>query len=293
VAECRRRGPAALPLLLQLLGKGQDRKLQPRWNFKKGRLNGFPTLRSAYLSALRAIEGEEASFAMREVLRESRSAEESYLLALELHERGVGGWTDDLLRTVLANVKPAALDTRRAMVELAAMSDPNGMAIAVAREIPRGDSKEDGRLLCEALRVLPVQLAIGTAAPLLTEREVTYRAKGILVKAMLNRPEPEIYASMREEVLRGGMDKPLRVAVAYAAANSQSFYTDAAEYSVARASREAAKADAIQRRFERRMQEAQDLIGAALELDLTSTTDRRAAAMLRTLNAHRRRFEGK
>jgi len=293
VQECRGRGAEAVPLLLQLLAKGEDRKLQPRWNFRKGSLEGFPTLRSAYLTALRSIEGDEATFAMREVMKELRTAGESFLLAQELRTRGAGGWTDDLLRTALSNVTPAALSLRREMVRLAAESDPEGMATALIREIPRGESKEDGRLVSGALRVLPVQIALSAATPLLTDDDVTYRAKGNLIRTMLNRPESEVFSTMREEVLRGGYDEQLRVAVAYAAANSQSFFTDAAELAVARANKDTAKADAIQRRFEQRIHAAEELVSAALDLDIESSSDMRAAAMRRTLAAHRSKLEGK
>jgi len=293
VEECRQRGAEAVPLLLQLLADGKDRKLQPRWKFVESELIGFPTLRAAYLTALTSIDGPEASFAMGEIMKELRDAQESFLIAKELADRDVGGWTNDLLRNAVADATPAQLDLRRAMVALAARSDPKGTAEAVLRDMPRGESKEDGRLLSESLGQLPVQIAIATTESLLADRDVTYAAKGHLVRAALNRPEPDVFRAMRQEVLRGGLDKQLRTAVAYAAANSRSFFNDAAELAVAEASQDTAKGDAIRRRFEERMRVAEELVGAALDVDMNSTTDMRAAAMRRTLAAHRAKLEGK
>jgi len=293
VAECRRRGAEAVPLLLQLLAQNDDQNLQPRWKFRKGELQGFPTLRAAYIAALRAIPGAEATFAMRELMRASRSAEESYLLATELNERGRGGWSGDLLRTALAGATPAALDLRREMVALATRSDPAEAALVLARDIPRGESNDDGQLIAGALGVLPLNLAISAGAPLVADADVTYRAKGHVIRAMLNRSEPEVFGALRDEVARNSMDKAIRVAIAYAAANSSSFFADAAAHDLARAAKDTAKADALRRQFDARMLAAEELISTALDLDLGSSSEMRAAAMRRTLAAHRKRFEGK
>jgi hypothetical protein len=291
VAECRRRGPEAVPLLLRELQTQEDVPMQPRWVFRDKRLVGFPTLRSAYLSGLAAIPGADADLALREVLRTARSPEESYFLALALQERELAGWAGDLLRRAFEPGKPATLPLRRDMVALATESDPKGAADRLVRDIPRGDSKADGRLMGEAAKLLPVDIAIETTRSLLIDAEVTYRAKGTLVRALLSRPEPQVYESFREEALRGTMDEPMKIAISYAAANNPNFFQDAAAYQVASAGGDTAKADAIRRRFESRLRAAEELINATLNLDVTTSTDKRAASLRRILQAHKSKLD--
>ena len=291
VAECRRRGEEVVPLLSELLRDGKDYKLQPRWSFRKRELIGYPTVRSAYLVALRGIPGEAANLALREALRDTRMWQEAYLIAIGLKQRGVEDWTGDLLDRAVVSARPANLNLQQDIIALAAESDPDMLAQRLVRDIPRGkDAKGDARVLAEAARKLPVDLAVATTTPLIIDEGVNYRARANLIRALLGRPEVKVYERMREEALRTRFDEELSRAIAWAAVNNPHFATDGVLYAHAMSTGDEKRADEIRRRFEARRIAAGQLVNAALNLDLETSNDIRAKSIRRTLNAHRLKF---
>ena len=293
VAACKARGEEAVPLLAELLREGKDVKLQPRWFFRKRTLVGYPTVRSAFLTALASIPGEHAGLALHEALRTARVWEEAYLAGIALHARDAQGWVDDMLDQTLGQALPAQMTLQQDAIALAAESDAESLARRLAQAIPRGkDAEGDGRILSEAARTLPVELAVSTATPLITDPGVNYRARANLIRALMGRPEVEVYERMRETALSTRLDEELSRAIAWAAVNNPQFATEAINYAHALSSGDTATADAIQRRFDARKRAAAELVNAALDLDLQTSDDVRAKAMRRALNAHRLKADG-
>lgn len=293
VAECRRRGVEAVPLLGALLRDGKDYRLLPRWNFKKRALGDFPTVRCAYLAALRAIPGPEATFSLREALRTSHSWEEAYYIAIGLKDRDVEGWTGDLLDRAIDGTRPAYRHLQEDIIALAAESDPETLAQRLVRDLPRGSqAKTDKLILAFAARRLPIQLALDSVTPLILDEQVNYRARANLITALLSRPEIEVYTRLREEALRTRFDPELSRSIAWAAVNNTQFATDAMAYALATTQSDTKLADEIRRRFEERRRAAGELVNAALNLNLETSNDKRAQALRRALNAHRRKFDG-
>lgn len=286
VNACLERGEQAVPMLLRRLRLDEDRRLEPLWKFEKGRLVGYPTLRSAYIAALAGIPGESASTALQQLLSDARSVEESYQIALALAERGLGGWSGDLLGRATTGTA-ANQRLRMEIAEFVARTDPEGTAALVLESAPRGDSKDDGRILASAVTALPLETSVATTGRVLDDAGITDRAKATLVRSVLRRrPEPSIFASIQEQVEQGRLEGKLKVDAAYAAANSIWFVNDVREYESAVAQKDAAKADEIRRRFNDRVRAARDFIRAAVGPE----DDKRVQAMLRILEAHEKRM---
>lgn len=290
VAECRRRGEEVVPILLRRLRLDEDMPTQPRWVFKKGKLVGYPTLRSAYIAALAGIRGESADLALQQLMHSARSAEESYLIAVSLEGRDVGGWSADLLQRAREG-DAANQGLRMEMARFAARSDPVGAAAFIVESAPRGESTDSGRVLAAAATALPVDIALAATGRVLDDDQITNRAKASLVRAMLRRPETGVYQALEQQVAQGKMDRPLRIAAAHEAANNPNFVRDAMDYHRAVAEGDGGQADSIRRRFNDRMDAAEKFIGVALGVDLRSTDDQRARAIRRLLDAQKKRLE--
>jgi len=286
VRACRERGDEAVPLLLRRLRLDPDRRFAPLWKFEKGRLVGYPTLRSAYIAALAGIPGESATTALQQILPDAKSVEESYQIALALAERGAGGWSDALLARATTGTA-ANQQLRMEMAEFVARTDPEGAAALVLESAPRGDSADDGRILAAAVTALPLETAVATTGRVLDDAGITARAKSTLVRSVLRRrPEPSVFASVEEQMAQGRLDDRLKVDAAYAAANSIWFVNDVNDYESAVAQGDAAKADEVRRRFNERARAARSLIRAAVGPE----DDKRAQAILRILEAHEKRM---
>jgi len=286
VAACRERGEEAVPLLLRRLRVDADRRLAPRWVFKDGKLAGYPTLRSAYISAIAAIPGESSTIALAQLLPDAKSAEEGYLIALALAERGRGGFAGEVLKRA-AEGTAANQSLRMEMAEFAARNDPAATAAHAYEALPRGESREDGRILAAALAALPYEAALAASERALDDAEVTVRAKSALLRRLLRRrPEPEVFEAVEEHVRRGRLDAKLGIDAAYAAANSVMFVEDRNAHEAAVAKGDGDAADEVRRRFERRLRAARSLIETA-----TGEGDgKRRAAMLKILDAHAKAF---
>lgn len=280
------RGSAAVPEILAFLRSGEDVELRKVWSFEQGELRDYPTLRSAYLEALRRISGGDSDRALRELFPTARSLEESYCIALALSERGDGSWTDSLAQRVGAAAEPARLGLQTAMVELAARTDPVGTARQVEVSAPRGEDGTDPQPLAAALRALPLDAARATAERLLGDAAVTPRAKGRYLDSIFRRGEPEIFDSVRSLLAGGALAGDLAVTAANAAVNSYGFVEDIQEIHRARADRDGAAEQLALARFGRRIEAARALVGAAFAVDPGNTQDARALSCLRMLEAH-------
>ncbi|MEM8883599.1 MAG: hypothetical protein AAGD14_06015, partial [Planctomycetota bacterium] len=290
VAQCRAAGPPAISALLAKLRGKENRTLAPRWQFKDGKLIGYPTERAVYLQALAAIPGSEATFALEQSLRTARSVEESYLVARALQERDVGGWS----RTLLERARAGNAANQRLRMEIAtfaAKADAGGTAATIVEAAPRGESKDDARILAAASKALPLDLATETTTRVLDDAEITYRAKDALLRALLKRPEPEVMLRVEEELGRRELDDRMRRMMALEACNHPGFSQDVIEYGLAVSKKDMGKADVIRRRFDARERAAERLIGSALRVDPRTTSDRSAQAAMRILAAHRARLE--
>jgi hypothetical protein len=293
VTACIGLGPEAVPALLARLRADDDVKLQPRWKFAKGRPEGFPTLRSAYLAALAAIPGEEAANALRAVLAETASVEETYQIALALTERQDGGWADAALAKAGDEVSPATLPAQKALVALAAREAPVETAAQMVARAPRGEDGTDPAVLANALRDLPLDAATGASAQLLGDPSVTPRAKERYIRELCSRPDGElrVWEHLRDVASAADWPDTLRMSAAYAAAGAQSFLLDELAYNKARATGDTRAAETIKARFTRRLVAVQNLIQTATGIDLNDANDPRAAALRRTLERHRDRVK--
>lgn len=284
VAACRAMGPDAVPKLLRMLRLDNDVRTSPRWQFKNGQLVDYPTIRATYIAALRGIPGQEAGAALVSLLPDATSAEEAYLISLSMQERGLSGWTEDLLsRAQKGNAANQQL--RMQMAQFAAAKDPVGTAARIINDAPRGASKSDGRILMAATKSLPLGTAITTAEQLIDDQEVTYRTKQLLMSKLLERPDPEIYTALEELITRRDVGEELKIRAAHEAVTNPSFFVDMKMYQIAMANDDVAETDKIRRRFELRLRNAKSLVSTALGLDLETSTDKRAQSLNRRLQA--------
>ncbi len=291
LAECVSRPREAVPQLRALLRGGTDVAYQPRWLFREGRLEGYPTLRAVYLAALARIEGQDATDALASALDETGSLEESCLIAWELSRRGAAGWVPAVLERCDREPDPARLQLQLAMAELSARSDPAATAQHLVERAPRGEEGKDPRVLAAALRALPLDRAAEGLAGLLEDPRVTRRAKSRYGKEMLARAEAESVARVREIVERGRLDEATLQELSQEAAQSIVFLEEIAAYGQARARGDRDVAGEIRARFLRRVDETYRLASVALGVDIASSDDLRAANVRRLLDAHRAKFD--
>jgi hypothetical protein len=290
VANASGRGAGAVPLLMELLRGGEDATFMAHWKFRDGELEGHPTLRAAYIEALRAIRDPEAAEALAELLKLTTSPNESYLVALALKEKGKTGWSRTLLELANSGEDARHLGTRRAMVQLAARDDPVEAARYIYLQAPRGTDRSVPRLLAEGLSAMPMEDAAAAAGRLLLDPDVTEVAKGQYVRSLCRRSEVEAFSALRGLAERGELDDKIRLDTAYAMAGSGVFRMDAITYQKAMAEGRQSDAADIRARFDRRIEEVQRYASAALSLDLDSSTDPRAAALRKHLDDHRKAF---
>jgi len=266
VRECAERGVTAVPELAALLRNQPDLKLQTRWNFDGNRLRGFPSLRSAYISALLAIPGPEARDALLDTLDATSSTDEAFLIVSGLVARGDQGFTAAALDRV-QKAAPGDVERARELIAMVATADPDGTTAEIISRTPRGENGLDPMQLARGLEVLPLDRAAGAARTICTDPEVTRRAKDRYLRSLCNRGEPELFARLREFAVEGLLDRELKISLAYAAINSNAFYLDQASFEVAAASGEPAKQAEIREGYERRLREVEMLIDAAVPPD--------------------------
>jgi hypothetical protein len=292
VEHCVALGCDAVPLLARLLESGEDRVFAQQWEFVEGRLIGYPTLRSGYLRALASIPGDPADAALRRALRSSRSVQEAYQIALALTARGESGWSALALRHVAGPSSRGSPATQRALVTLVAQIDPEGVVEHLHTQAPRGDDDREPRALAWALVALPARAAAGSAGRLLSDPEITGRAKAVYLRSLCNRPdaEPALYLTLRDAIDAADLGDELRLEASYAAAGAAAILRDEIEYSRARAAGDGPRADRIKARFDGRLRAITALVECALGEDLERSGDPRAASIRRMLDKHRARM---
>jgi hypothetical protein len=284
VMACAARGAEAVEELLRFLRTGEDVQLQPLWQLAEGELKEYPSLRSAYIEALRLVPGKESTEALQEVFRKTASLGESCLAALALAERGEGGWGRDLLeRAAKAEGAPHQMHLVRQAAELAGASDPAAAEEFLFASAPRGGARADPMGVAAALTTLPAPSARAAALRLLGDPAVTVLAKSRYVRAIGARRDPEAMAILREALELSGMEGDLRVDAANAAVNSPAIAMDLGAIDVARANGDGAAESAARQRVAARIQEARRVVGVALGVDPANTDDARAATLLRRL----------
>jgi len=254
VYACAARGKEAVPLLESLLKSGRDAQIRKVWKFSPdGEMDGYASLRSAYLEALRSIAGEDATHALEQAYR-SASTEESYLIALALSERGRYGWAGTLLDRADQSGAPAeAMHLLPKMVALAATNEPGETAARLEAGAPRGASTNDPRVMAAALAHMPLQTALSAADRLLGDPDITLRAKTRYLNSLLTgRTELEAIRTVRVAIERAGTSEALRAAAVNDAVRSRGFLSDRLAYQHARAKGNNAAAQAARERFDRR-----------------------------------------
>ena len=291
VDACAAQGSSAVAGLRALLAERRDATFAPRWVFADGQLKGYPTLRAAYIEALRRIPGEEATQALAYVLGATESVEETYLLALALEGRGEVAWVPTLLDRIPDEPSPTLLPVQRGMVDLAAKTDPAETSTRLLDGAPRGEDGSDPRILAWALEALPVATATETARTLLLDTRVTPRAKSRYLRSILERPELGVVTLLQEVVDSRSLDETTRIELAYAAAGSNGFRHDAVASRRALATGDLAEAKRVSDRFRLRMEQTTRLLNTALDLDIETSDDPRAANIRNRLEAHRKFFD--
>lgn len=293
VAACIAQGEAAVPELLRVLGEGYDRQVEPRWIFVDGRTKGYPTLRSAYIAALRAIPGDRSTAALRQVLRDTKSVEETYLLALALKERAETAFAPTLVERIPPEPAPALLPIQWAMVDLGAQMDPSATAARLEATAPRGDDGSDPQVFSRALGSLPLATATASGRALLLDAAVTPRAKSRYLRSLLNRPEMEMLQMVEEVVGLGQLSDEVKTDLSYAAVESDAFRLDTIAHQQALAERDDLAAKRVSDRFQLRIEQTTRLMSTSLGIDVATSDDPRAASLRKKLETLRKHFEGK
>ncbi|MCZ6786175.1 MAG: hypothetical protein O7E54_03315 [Planctomycetota bacterium] len=289
VYTCKARGKEAVGALRAFLKRGENVEIT-LWRFDGTELRGYPSLRAAYLEALRRIPGTEATNALQEVFDSTGSLEESYYCALALKERGGGDWVEDLLERV-DTAKPTGpqLHILPAMVELAAVEDPVATAHKIEQRAPRGADGSDPRVLAAGLAKMPLEAALATSDRLLADPTITVRAKSRYLSTLLRkRLEVEAIASVRRAVERGGLEPDLVTRAVDDTVSSVGFIEDSRLFQLAIVENDSVAAGKAKGRFLRRLEEARRLVAAAYG---PGSSDPRAQQALKRLAAAQRNFE--
>ncbi|MHC4817994.1 MAG: hypothetical protein ACYTF8_08060 [Planctomycetota bacterium] len=288
VSLCVARGSEVVPQLLERLRDRPDVLFQPRWVFDERRVKGYPTLRSAYLTALILIEGREAEEALRDVLDLTQSVEETHQIAHGLLGRGARGWETPAIERALQPGAAAQRPTRKSLLEIVAEADPAETSMLLVARAPRGNDATDPTVLSHGLKVLPIDTAMHTGQTLLDDAEVTGKAKKRILRDLCSREETDVFDRLRRSVQRGMWSESLRLDVAYAAANAPAFFIDPIRYSSAKAGGRGPELYQIRERYTRRLQEVERLVAAALAH--LPADDARVLSLGRMLAKHRQRL---
>lgn len=288
VSLCVARGSEAVPQLLERLRNRPDIVFEPRWVFTERRVKGYPTLRSAYITALTLIEGRDAEEALRDVLELTQSVEETHQIAHGLLERGARGWARTAIERALQPGNPAQRPTRKSLLEIAAEADPAEMSVLLIARAPRGDDATDPTVLSHGLKALPLDSAVHAGQTLLDDVEVTAKTKKRLLRDLCARAEVDVFDRLRRSMQRGTWSEGLRLDIAYAAANAQPLFTDAIQYSMAKAANDGPRLYQIRERYNRRLAEVEQLVTAALAH--LPADDARVRSLDRMLEKHRQRL---
>jgi hypothetical protein len=288
VSLCVARGNEIVPQLLQRLRDRPDIVFEPRWVFTDRRVKGYPTLRSAYLTALILIEGRDAEEALRDVLVLTQSVEETHQIAHGLHQRGARDWVATAVERALQPADPAQRPTRKSLLEIAAEADPAETSALLVARAPRGNDATDPTVLSHGLKALPLDTAMHTGQTLLDDVEVTGKAKQRILRDLCSREEVDVFDRLRRSMQRGAWSESLRLNLAYAAAAAPAFYTDPIQYSMAKAAADGPRLYQIRERYNRRLQEVEQLVAAATAH--LPADDPRVLSVGRMLEKHRQRL---
>ena len=284
LAECERRGEASLGDLLKFLESGKDVAILPRWLFRNGKLEGYPTLRAIYLEAVRRVQPH----ALRKVLVGTDSVEESYFIALALRDEG--GWTKPVLDRAAARARPLLQEIQRKMVRLAAQTDPAGAAAYLLQHAPRGEQTDVPRILATGIEGLPEKEANATAETLLTDKQITVQAKVMYLRSLCARKEISALETVTALIERRQLSERMATEAVYLAADAGGFQMDAVDYqqAISKGDREAAAK--VRERFDKRFDQVHRLVLAATNLDLRTSEDPRAKALNKLLERNRKRL---
>jgi hypothetical protein len=234
------------------------------WEFVDGQLREYPSVRAACLEALRRIDTPDSTRALREWLLLTEVAGEAYLAALALSERGETGFAPRLLDVAIEADGSVPLE----MVRLAAGSDPSGTARRIVDAAPRGEEKRDPGILARGLAVVRWEDAGPVARGLLEEPAVTARARLRYAQALVDRPEADALAVVREALARGALPAAEARDLAERAVGSRPFADD---LRAAQGGDAAARARSLQR-----AEEARRLIDAAAQAGAEGTDSLRS-----------------
>jgi hypothetical protein len=288
VARCVARGAAAVPELVAFLHDGDDVECGRGWQVVDGELRGYPTLRAAFVDALRRIPGSESTAALRDVVGATRSGGEAYLAALTLRARRETGWERALLALVGAH-EPAARAVQTPMVELAAAAAPEETVRALEERAPRGEADPDPGPLARALTHLPWDAAQQAGGRLLDDPNVTATAKRRYVDALLRRLEPEALGIVRLAVERGTLPDAIHRHIVATTVEAPAFLLDARAYAAARKAGDEAATRELRERAEARVDEGRRILTALFAGRLESAQAKQA---FRRLDAQLSRFGG-
>ncbi|MHC4973640.1 MAG: hypothetical protein ACYTG3_15045 [Planctomycetota bacterium] len=289
VSLCVARGNEVVPQLLQRLRDRPDIVFEPRWVFSKRRVKGYPTLRSAYITALILIDGRDAEEALRDVLDLTQSVEETHQIAHGLQGRGASGWVPTAVERALQPGAPAVRPTQKSLLEIAAEADPAETSVLIVARAPRGDDSTDPTVLSHGLKALPLDTAVYAGQSLLDDVEVTGKTKKRILRDLCSREEVEVFDRLRRSMQRGTWSEGLRLDIAYAAANAQAFFTDPIQYSMARGANDGPRLYKIREQYNRRLAEVEQLVAAALAH--LPRDDARVQSLRRMLEKHRQRLK--
>lgn len=288
VARCTARGAAAVPELVAFLHDGDDIDCERAWDVVDGELRGYPTLRAAFVDALRRIPGPESTAALRNLVGTTRSGGEAYLAALTLRRRGETGWEPSLLRLVGADdADPRTRGVQGPLVELVSVAAPEETARALEDRAPRGAGGPDPGPLARALTHLPWDTAERAGARLLDDPNVTATAKKRYVDALARRLEPGALRVVREALARDALPDAIHRDLVALTVDAPAFRLDARAYAAARKAGDRAALAEIRQRAEARVAEARQVVAILFAGRLGSA---RAKQALRRVDAQLTRF---
>jgi hypothetical protein len=275
VARCVARGADAVPELVAYLHAGDDVDCGRGWHFVDGEPRGYPSLRAAFVDALRRIPGPAATAALRDLVGATRSAGEAYLAARTLHARGETGWERALLALIGADdASSRAVHVR--MVELVAAAAPGDTARALEERAPRGEGEPDPGPLARALTHLPWDAAQQAGVRLLDDAGVGATAKKRYVNALVGRPEPAALGVVRQALERGALPAAIHRDVVALTVQAPAFLVDARAYAAARKAGDDAATKEIRARAEARVAEARHVLGVLFAGRLDSAQAKQA-----------------
>jgi len=266
VGEAARRGPEMLPEIRRLLEEGSDIPF-PWW---EETAHGYPTLRAALLDAAVATGDPAAAELLKQVAASTQSPVEIAFSAHLLDS--MGGMDGNVARRVFDSLTLPMSDAQRKLMDpivrrvipSAAAADPAYAEIFLSTQLRAEAGKgAELRLATGVLDGLDAEHARNFTLATLGAPDVKDRAKGALAARAAARAEVEVLEGLRYAVEGNSVTPGIAAQMARGAVNGAPFGRMEGRLRAAIKARDLDRADYAAREYHKRLEEAQNLIGAA------------------------------